>query len=150
MTGEFTDYNLRTLVVFFWHHQKDRHHWQCSVSLVSSTVRCKKMAALTSFGHTYSSTTSERRLICRRFFAATSWHCTQLAMLLYYGDVYLPLGVRMTNGYTNWARGQPSCGLLLCLEHCAQLRFNDGGRWHDYMCDNQRDHYICQFCKWWL
>ncbi|XP_076451774.1 uncharacterized protein LOC143287566 [Babylonia areolata] len=54
-------------------------------------------------------------------------------------------GHRVRYGYSNWASGQPSCHIL-CFEDCAQMRLDDGGRWHDYKCDWIEDYsYICQY-----
>ncbi|XP_050411641.2 macrophage mannose receptor 1 isoform X2 [Patella vulgata] len=51
-----------------------------------------------------------------------------------------------TISYSNWASGQPSCSWL-CIEDCGQLRYRDGGKWHDYPCNSIPYLYsfICQY-----
>ncbi|XP_076451317.1 galactose-specific lectin nattectin-like [Babylonia areolata] len=51
--------------------------------------------------------------------------------------------------FTFWANGQPG-GLLGPLEDCVVMDMGDGGRWHDYRCEDflfLRDPhpFICQF-----
>ncbi|RUS86702.1 hypothetical protein EGW08_005576 [Elysia chlorotica] len=51
--------------------------------------------------------------------------------------------------FTNWAPGQP--GVVHGLEDCAALDPSDGGRWHDYKCEDlfifvdAGHRYICQY-----
>lgn len=55
--------------------------------------------------------------------------------------------------YTNWAPDQPGgCTLFYCGEDCGNLRYSDGGRWHDYPCDIPLHSYsfICEFCKYFI
>ncbi|KAK6177200.1 hypothetical protein SNE40_015349 [Patella caerulea] len=48
--------------------------------------------------------------------------------------------------YSNWGSGQPSCNWF-CMEDCGQLRYRDGGKWHDYPCSSIPYLYsfICQY-----
>ncbi|GFN91792.1 C-type lectin, partial [Plakobranchus ocellatus] len=55
-------------------------------------------------------------------------------------------GEKVSSGYSNWARGQPSCGFI-CVEDCAVMHWREaGGRWHDYHCSFLENHpYICEY-----
>ncbi|GFS23542.1 collectin-12 [Elysia marginata] len=55
-------------------------------------------------------------------------------------------GESVHSGYSNWARGQPSCGIT-CIEDCAVMNWREaGGRWHDYHCSWFDDlPYICEY-----
>ncbi|CAC5359567.1 unnamed protein product [Mytilus coruscus] len=53
-------------------------------------------------------------------------------------------GDKITWNY--WASGQPNCDFF-CSEDCGNLRRDDGGRWHDKLCDSflYTYSYICQY-----
>ncbi|VDI53675.1 Hypothetical predicted protein [Mytilus galloprovincialis] len=53
-------------------------------------------------------------------------------------------GEKITWNY--WASGQPNCDLF-CVEDCGNLRRDDGGRWHDKLCNTIEYSYICQYGK---
>ncbi|KAL8606580.1 hypothetical protein ACOMHN_009465 [Nucella lapillus] len=53
--------------------------------------------------------------------------------------------------FTYWASDQP--GILSALEDCVAMNMDDGGRWHDYRCEDllfiSSDHtFVCEYGRW--
>ncbi|XP_045163870.2 secretory phospholipase A2 receptor-like [Mercenaria mercenaria] len=51
------------------------------------------------------------------------------------------------HGYNNWAHLQGGANFLHLTQDCAQIRMDDGGRWHDRECHlwPQKFSYICEY-----